>query len=345
MMKALTELSLLKVPSLVSDRPVPETEDRVVELFRNRAELKKAYGELEAEVHRLKDRLKQQEGATQRVEELLETLEQRLAATETAYPTLVFYHLRGLWQLGRELITQLVADLSRQNEDRERKLHLAEFNRRQFALRQGLETDLNEAKARCAWERDHLRQLEERRTQLTRFWHYFQRREVDASLAASRRTLEASRAALGAAEQAMVALDGTAAGEFPGLSIDARRAINLAGIAYAELLCARLARTPLVHLAREAMGRRQATDEYGTREDCEACIAEIARARSALPQRANLNEELRGRIERLRRAARYAANDSTLPTTESFAADPAATGAFEKVLTDDAWDLCRILLR
>jgi len=56
----------------------PEDDDRVLTLFRNRAELKKAYGELQAEVYRLQDRIKQQEGATARVQEMLGSLETRL---------------------------------------------------------------------------------------------------------------------------------------------------------------------------------------------------------------------------------------------------------------------------
>ena len=60
-----------------------EEEQRVLQLFRNRAELKKAYTELQDEIHRLKDRLKQQEGATARVQELLGDLESRLATAAT----------------------------------------------------------------------------------------------------------------------------------------------------------------------------------------------------------------------------------------------------------------------
>ena len=40
----------------------------------------------------------------------------------------------------------------------------------------------------------------------------------------------------------------------------------------------RLAKTTLVRLAREATSRREATDEYGTREECEALMAEIDQA-------------------------------------------------------------------
>src|SRR5262249_62434270 len=111
-MKALRQLGFLKIS--LQKEAAPDEDHRVLELFRNRAELKKAYGELEEETYRLKDLVKQQEGATQRVQEMLSTLEARLGATDTAYPALVFYQLRRLWQSGRELITQFVPGLVRQ---------------------------------------------------------------------------------------------------------------------------------------------------------------------------------------------------------------------------------------
>jgi hypothetical protein len=276
---------------------------------------------------------------------MLEALEMRLAATDRAFPAIVFYHLRGLWQLGRELITHLVADLVRQNEDRERKLHIAEFNRRQFAKRQAVEAQVRDAEAQCAADRERVLTLEQRRAGLTRFWHYFRRRELDADLIYARRSLEASTAALRDSRDAVAALDATAAGEFPGLSIEARRAINLAGIAYAELLCLRLARTPLVRLAREAMGRREATDDYGSRADCEALIADIDRARVLLQQRTNLPEEIRGRLERLRKLVRYRAPEDTTPVPDTVLAEGAATPGLPNVLAEDTFDLFRIVLR
>ena len=111
-MKALRQLGFLKL-SLRPER-APDEDHRVLELFRNRAELKKAYGGLQEETFRLKDLIKQQEGATQRVQEMLNTLEGRLGTAETAYGALVFYQLRRLWQSGRELITQFAGDLARQ---------------------------------------------------------------------------------------------------------------------------------------------------------------------------------------------------------------------------------------
>ena len=142
-MKALRQLGFLKL-NFRQETP-SEPDDRVLTLFRNRAELKKAYGALEDEIYRLKDRIKQQEGATQRVQEMLNALEMRLGLPDTGYPALVFYQLRRLWQSGRELLEEFVADLADQQDERERRQHLAEHNRRQFVRRQGVEKQLRGA--------------------------------------------------------------------------------------------------------------------------------------------------------------------------------------------------------
>ena len=65
-MKALRQLGFLKL-NLRADVPAEE-DHRVLALFRNRAELKKAYGDLQEETFRLKDLIKQQEGAAQRAQ-------------------------------------------------------------------------------------------------------------------------------------------------------------------------------------------------------------------------------------------------------------------------------------
>lgn len=330
-------------------------EQRVIQLFRNRAELKKAYGSLQDEVHRLKDRLKQQEGATARVQEMLEGLEARLASPETAYPALVFYHLRGLWGTGRDLIAQLVADLARQQEEKERRHHLTESNRRQFARRQALDAQLREAETAAAEAVARLADSRRRLAALTRFWHYFQRRELGRRVQVLEANSQAAAAALAQARDAHEALANEQAAEFPGLSIEARRAINLAAIGYAELLCLRLVRTPLVAQAKDAAARREVIDDYGTRVECERLMADIARARAVLQQRGQLSPELRARTDRLRQLAKYRNPEDSMPTVDSIGMaegdvlDRGGQGAnaahLPNVLGEDTWDLFRVVLR
>ena len=113
-MKALKSFGFLGGSN--SSAETPPEDGRVVELFRSRAELRKQHEELGAEMQRLRDRLKLQEAATSRVQEMYESLEKRLEAADTGLSTLVFYHLRALWSDGRLIIELLVQDLAGKQE-------------------------------------------------------------------------------------------------------------------------------------------------------------------------------------------------------------------------------------
>jgi hypothetical protein len=355
-MKALRQLGFLKL-SLRAERSSPDEDHRVLELFRNRAELKKAYGGLQDETFRLKDLIKQQEGATQRVQEMLNTLEGRLAVPETAYGALVFYQLRRFWQSGRELLTQFVADLTRQQDERERRVHLAQHNRAQFAQRQSAEKQLNAAQTLHDEAAAQLAELEGERARLGRFWHYFKRRALEKRVHAAQAQLSEAGSALATAQAVLADLAHQGAPEFPGLSLGARRSINLAAIAYAEVLCLRVAplKTALLELAREATSRREAADTYGTPKECVLLMGEITRAQKLIEERAGLAEEIRARGERLQRVARYRGANDGSPLTDSIALSEgdilelAPLGAHAKrlpnVLAEDTWDLFRVLMR
>ena len=354
-MKALRQLGFLKL-SLRPDVPLEE-DHRVLALFRNRAELKKAYGDLQEETFRLKDLVKQQEGATQRVQEMLNALEGRLGIAETAYPALVFYQLRRLWQTGRELVAAFVADLARQQDERERRAQLAQHNAQQFARRQAAESELREAQSLQEQARAQLEALEGERATLTRFWHYFRRRGLERRITAANVALAGADAAVTQTQTKLDEIARETAPEFEGLSLQARRTINLAAIACAEVLCLRLTelKSPLVELARQAIGRREADSDYGSPKECVLLMGEIARAHRLLGERAGLGAEIRTRGERLKSVARYRGPKDTAPQADCLApgegdvlAVPAQGGAAARVpnvLAEDTWDLFRVLLR
>jgi len=355
-MKALRQLGFLKL-SLRAESP-GEEDHRVLALFRNRAELKKAYGDLQEEIYRLQDLVKQQEGATQRAHDMLSTLEGKLGANESAYPALVFYQLRHMWQSGRELIEAFVADLSRQQDERERRRHLAAHNQRLFARRQTAQKQLGDAHSLAVAAEEQVAALAAERAQLTRLWHYFRRRALDQRLGAARASAADAASTLEEAQRVAAELAGDSAPEFPGLSLNARRAINLAAIAYAEVLCLRLTsiKTPLLQMAREAIGQREATDDYGTPRQCVLLMAQIGRAQRLLAARESLGEEIRARTGRLNRVARYRGAADTAPLANALNPEegdvlqepPVGSLAATKVpnvLAEDTWDLFRILLR
>jgi hypothetical protein len=287
------------------------------------------------------------------VQDLLSELEARLGTAETAYSALVFYQLRQLWQGGRELVGQFVSDLARQQDERERRHHLALHNRRQFARRQATESQLRAAEALSAESSTQVGALQGERAALTRFWHYFRRRALERRIHAAEAAAAAAAASVTQARGELEALNQEPMPEFPGLSLQARRAINLAAIAYAEVLCARLEvlPAPLVTLSREATGKRSATDSYGSPQDCVMLMAHIQRAQRLLTSRVALADEIRARTERLRAVAAYRGAADPCPTSDSIAAGEGdvlaggPAGRVPNVLAEDTWDLFRVLMR
>lgn len=336
-----------------ADTPVED--GRVVELFRSRAELRKQHEELSETVQRLRDRLKLQEAATQRVQEMFEGLEKRLESADSGLSTLVFYHLRALWLDGREIIAQLVSELSAKQEERERKAFALQGNRRQFAQRQSLEQALRQAETMFVAARQQLAACDARIGKLNRWWHRWQKPKVQAQRHALQAAVEAAQGNLLASRARVEELERLGVGEFPGLSVESKRAINLAAIACAEVLCLRLAKTSLVAAARAAMARREASEHYGDLAACVALMSDIVKARHLLKQRGGLMQEVGVRSERLRSTAAYLGEHETQPIPESCGiseGDILAHGSngvtaakLPNVLAEDTWDLLKVLLQ
>jgi hypothetical protein len=341
MMQRLKQLGFLRI-AFREPNAGPE-DGRVMDLFRNRIELKKSFSSAQEEIQRLKDRVKQQEGATARVQELLQDLERRLTQPASGYQSLVFYQLKELWSLGQRLLQQFVSELESQQVERERRNFFAEFNRRQFSKRQNVEADYLQAEGAAAAARGRVNELERQLSALQRFWHYFRRRELSQELHGASIQVLLSERTLGEARSARDEL----AAELPnfsGLSIDSRRAINLAAVAYAQVLRERLTGTGLFEPTHRASGRREpGSDEYGTRKECERLMSDIQRARVLLEQRGDVLTEIRTRAEALRRLARYRAESDSVPEPSSLTDE--GDDATTEVLVEDCWEIYRVLLR
>jgi len=341
-MKRIRQLGFLRL-TLGEGREQAVDDGRILHLFRNRIELKKSFSSAQEEIQRLKDRVKQQEGATARVQELLQGLEARLAQPESGYQVLVFYQLQELWTLGRNLVQQFVTELETQQVERERRNFFAEFNRRQFSRRQEVEASCLGAEAAAAAARGRVGELERQLGALRRFWHYFRRRRLRQQLHGERIQALLAEQTLGEARAASSALEAEQP-SFPGLSLEARRAINLAAVAYGQVLRERLTRTGLFETTREAASRREPSPgEYGARSRCEHMMNDIQSARLLLEQRNELLAEIRTRSEALRRLARFRNDTDSVPDAASLANADASGGS--PVLVEDCWEIYRLLLR
>src|ERR1035438_1255193 len=130
--RGVTLIEKLNFLKIGTDAATASAEDeRLMQLFQNRAGLKKAYDDLQEELHLLGDRLKQQEGATLRLQEQLDQLGDLLADPATGYGALVFFQLRALWKACHQQLAKFATELARQHEVREAAAYQEEWQGKQ----------------------------------------------------------------------------------------------------------------------------------------------------------------------------------------------------------------------
>lgn len=330
--------------------PASAEEERLMQLFQNRAGLKKAYADLQDEFHLMRDRLKQQEGATIRIQEQLDALGELLADPRSGYSALVFYQLRALWKTCHQRLAAFAAELSRQQEERESAKFREQCAGQRAARLAAADDRLREARLQADGQRTRLSAGESEYGRLGAFWHYFRRRELQKSLQALRAEVASADALVRDLQGERNAIVTEAAEAFPGISLAARRTINLAIIGYAELLCEHVDAYGVAARAKEAVARRVHEMSFGERAECESCMQRIQKAIAAATGQTKVNSAVKSKLERLRAICEYRNPADTVPTADSLAAGraaaakPAAPTSWN-VLAEDYWDLYTVLLR
>ncbi|HEX9207935.1 MAG TPA: hypothetical protein VF851_06845 [Steroidobacteraceae bacterium] len=324
----------------------PSIEDeRLVALFRNRAELKKELTALDDERHRLLDRLKLQEGSTMRVEEQMAALEQYLGRTEEGFKCLAYFQLKALWRVAAKRVEQFGSELTRQQKDRERKSQLAAFERDRRDRLTLLERELTEARVLADQLQAEQKLARQRLEQLGGFWNYFRRRALTDAIAAREERIAAAAAQLADLGDQSQAIAAEPAPLFEGLSVEGRRAVNLAVIAYAEMLCDRLGHGGLAELARQSTLKRVFDAHYGTQAECQALLHRAAQAVAEVERMPEDLAEVKQRADRLRRVAAYRNDTETVPMAESLSQSAPGGGRRLNVLVEEYWDVYRALAR
>jgi hypothetical protein len=247
-----------------------------------------------------------------------------------------------LWKACHPQLSGFAVDLTRTQESRETAKHTADCEAAKAARLADVERRLRSASERADAHRHTFSTAQSELDRLRAFWHYFERRRRNKVLVTLR--------------QAMVVADGEVSGlhaersatadeplpEFAGISLGARRNINLAIISYAELLCEQVDAFGLAAKAKEAVARRVHEMSFGSRSDCEDYMQRVQKAHGVVANQKQITAILKVKLERLRSNCQYRNAADTVPTADSLAPPPA--GGWN-VLAEDYWDLYTVLLR
>ena len=318
-------------------RSISPEEERLIALFRNRAELKKELRALDEERHRLQDRLKLQEGATLRVEEQLEALERYLGRPEEGYKCLVHFQLRAVWRAAARRLERLAAEITREQTDLERTHQLAEFEHARRARVCEVDRELVEARVLADQLQAEQRLAQQRLAALGGFWNYFRRRHLADEIGSRGQRVAAATAQVAELEQRRQEAHAEPPPPFEGLTLAGRRRVNLEVIACANALLEQLSRAGLAELVRQSMLRRVYEANHGGREECLALMQRAGRAIAELEYLEDDREDIRARTARLLRTVAYRDDRDTVPLQETLRESA-------PVLLEEYWDVYKVLL-
>jgi hypothetical protein len=322
----------------------PQANDpRLLELFRNRAELKKSFNQAQDELQQWRDRLRQQAGLTARAEEALKTLEQRLSNPESGYPVLVYYQLRELWNVGSQLLQQHAAELGGRHEGIEREIFESTLLRQRTQRLNGLDRVCETLEVTVA---ESAAEVERLRTEIQAnqgWWLYFKRRKLTRKHQTSLQHQFAVEAELADARGTRAEAAGEVSPGFPGLSVSARRQINESLLCYAGILRSRVEKSGVwPRLWTVSQQDEPEWSDYGKRAECEQTMTKITLARVALTQRSMLDDDLKRMHVQLRTALRYENDNSSLPDAAALASGNMSAGA--QALANDDWNIGQMLV-
>jgi len=333
----------------------PVDDERLLQLYWNRAELKKELGRLQDERYSLLEQLKKQEGAAIRAREQLEELERYLGDADAASHALVYFQLRALWHACALKVERFAQQLGQQQQDRERRRQLLEFNQARRRQTAELDRRLAQIRAEADLLQTQVRHTEEQLASLRGFWNYFGRRKLTEELQRVQSSWDIAATQVTDLSDDRAEVESRAPPAFPGISVKGRRIVNTAVIAYAQQLASQLSNGGLALLAKETTAKQVFDVRYGSRDDCVRLTALLSEANEMLDRESEVLSGLKQRTDALRSRARYRSDADSVPLTDSIDALglPAAfvsslqsihrTGIH--VLVDDYWDLYQALLQ
>ena len=330
-------------------------DERLLQLYWNRAELKKEFSQLQEDNYSLLQQLKKNESAHTQTRERLEQLEDFLGNPDNGAKILVYYQLRALWSLSCRRLAELSRELVEQQTEREQRLQTIEFDQNRQRRLAELDKNILDLQSRADALDARIQLLMRKMEQLRWFWHYAKRRELNVTLAPLQAELVQVNAELSELLQQRTELNDAPPPEFAGLSVEGKRLVNTASLAYAQQLLERLGGEGLAVLAKDASFKRAFDVEYGSAADCQQWLARLQVALKSLQEKPRDLVHLKQATQRVRSNAFYRTDHDTVPVPETIGSvavrsvgsqQPSQAAVQEEinVLLDDYWALYSVLL-
>lgn len=333
-----------------------QVDEKLQQLFENRNQLKREY----TKAREVLDALRAEHDALAKrnafVTSRLQGLEAMLADPRRGQSAIIYYRLDGLWKHCRGLLEKRRAELIARFEQLEKQKILEMFKAQATEQQRQLEAQFAEVDALYQEMAENLKGLHQQLRASQGLWHYFRRKRLQQEV----QQAEAQVAPVVAKRDACLAeLERVRDREpppFKGLSVLARREINLQLLAYAQYLYIHFSENDFSTMARTTQLKQPHEADFGSAQECLGMERPLQEAIMRLQKDDKAQEKLHRRVDYLRKNVRFSGNGDTVPEAESLSRIVLSLGgstSFESVLGDlpvnvlelGYWDVDQLLLK
>ena len=310
--------SLTAIFGGAQEKPAEESE-KLLNLYWNRAELKKEFASLRSEQFRLQDCVKSQEGATARIQQKLDHLEQLLLDPEWVYNVVTYYQLQALNLRCKSKLEKFAKQLKQQREQKQNKRQLADWNERRAEESAEIETQIGDNRMQVQTLEDQLQFERQRLVSMSGLIRIFRRRSVMKTLDKLAETIDRTQLE---EEQLLLRYDEVQKLQTPetqGLDTPTKRLINCMILAFAQQLYLHFGPDGIAGMAKESGEKSVGAINYGGKKDCDRLIARVHKRAQTLEKESDFADVLRQRAHLIAEKALYRNDDDAVPASSSVA--------------------------
>jgi hypothetical protein len=325
--------------------------EKLMDLYWNRAELKKEFAGMRKEQFRLQDKIKRQEGATARLQQKLDYIEDLLLDPQLAHNVVVYFQFRAMALQSERKLGKFAEQLKQQREQKEHDSFLGDWNNK-------LAEEAGQVKLQILEKRDLVQQLEDqlqaerrRLTAMSAFVRFFRGRSLTKLLDDIAAQIEAAQQEEQLLNDEVQAIQTRQPPGCQGLDIATKRSINLMIIAFAQHLYVHFADDDLADLIKEASEKSVGAIAYGSKYECEQLLLRMQKCTEKIEQDAEFAEVLQKRARLLGERAKFHEKTDAVPDPESVRAllrisdDGIVSESDVNMLSDNCWGINKVLSR
>ena len=265
-----------------TDAGETQENDKLVDLFRNRAELKKEFAALRNEKYQLQDRIKQQQGATARVQQKMDHLENLLLDPEWVHNVVAFYQLRRLAAHCHTRLLRFAEELKQQHEQRIHEKAVGAWTERRDEKIARLESKIGEHRLQVQSLEDQLQAKRHKLTTMGSVARLLRRKRLDEEIESTAAQFVAGQAREGELLHKLGDLQKLSPPDHEGLDVATKRTINFMILAFLQQLYLHFAADNLAAMAKEASEKSVGAVNYGTKSECDEIIERIEKRWNSL---------------------------------------------------------------